>query len=476
MAQVTNMVEAHSIDWIPPKDRHGRAWLQGPFWFVGNFQYFTIALGFVGPALGLSFGWSVLAGVLGIIFGSWFAAFHGAQGPKLGLPQMIQSRAQLGYRGVIIALVVVFFIYEGENVIGQVLLAQGLNGSFHWNADAVEAGAAALALVLAIFGHDWLHRMYRTLFVVSFPLMLIITIGVLAGDAGRAPSNVHLGFTGVAFMAQFATAAAYNVILAPYISDYSRYLKANTPSRSTIWWVFIGAAASPLWLIPLGSWMAIHLGVTDGLTGLKLAGNNFVGGVGSAAALASAAVLAVVAGVNSYGASLSVLTAYDAFRKIKPTRKVRIIAVAVPVVLYYVAGDFVTTSATNTINTLLTLMLYLIVPWSGINLTDFFLVRRGQYSILDLFRKDGIYGSWSWRGLTAYAVGFASEIPFMVLPQIGGFKFTGPVASALSGADISWIVGLIVSGLAYFVLCRSLNLPKEREAARVSTEELALAD
>ena len=59
-------IEVHSIDWIPDTERHGKVWQQAMLWFLGNFQYFTIPIGFVGPALGLSLGWSILAGALGI--------------------------------------------------------------------------------------------------------------------------------------------------------------------------------------------------------------------------------------------------------------------------------------------------------------------------------------------------------------------------------------------------------------------------
>ena len=58
-------IEVHSIDWIPDTERHGKTWQQAMLWFLGNFQYFTIPIGFVGPALGLSLGWSILAGVAG---------------------------------------------------------------------------------------------------------------------------------------------------------------------------------------------------------------------------------------------------------------------------------------------------------------------------------------------------------------------------------------------------------------------------
>jgi len=120
-------IEVHSIDWIPDPERHGKTWQQTMLWFLGNFQYFTIPIGFVGPSLGLSLGWSILAGTLGICFGTLFMAFHATQGPIFGLPQMIQTRAQLGYRGVVVALFAVLFTYMAFNVADQVLMASGNN-------------------------------------------------------------------------------------------------------------------------------------------------------------------------------------------------------------------------------------------------------------------------------------------------------------------------------------------------------------
>ena len=100
--------------------------------------------------------------------------------------------------------------------------------------------------------------------------------------------------------------------------------------------------------------------------------------------------------------------------------------------------------------------LYLFTPWTAINLVDFFFVRRGRYSIRAMFDPDGLYGRWNWRGLAAYAAGFAAMIPF--------FKthlYTGPVALALGGADISMLIGLPVSAAVYLLACRSLDLKAE---------------
>jgi nucleobase:cation symporter-1, NCS1 family len=466
-------IERHSIDWIPEDERHGKLWHQAPLWFLGNFQYFSIPIGFIGPGLGLSLGWSILAGALGIVVGTLFMAFHATQGPRLGLPQMIQSRAQFGYRGVLVPLFATLFTYMAFNVADQVLMSQGLNAAFGWSAGVVAVVVAILAAVIAIWGHDWVHRVFRSILIFSLPVVTVLSVGVIFGLAHGHASGQHLGFTLAAFMAQFSAAAAYNITYAPYVSDYSRYLPSQTPARKVIGSVFFGAAASPIWLIALGSWLAIRLGATDGLLGTKLAGNNIFHPLGSVAAILLAAGLAATMGMNAYGGMLSVLTGIDSVKRIRPTRLARIVTIIALAVLWYVIAETISSSAVTTVLDSLTLMLYLLVPWTATNLVDFFLVRHGHYAIADIFTSRGIYGAWGWRGLTAYALGFLAEIPFMVLPDIAGFKYTGPIAKQISDVDISWLVGLAVAGISYWVLSRSLNVRAEEAAIEASDRRLA---
>ncbi|MDQ6730145.1 MAG: cytosine permease [Actinomycetota bacterium] len=467
-------IERRSIDWVPEEARHGKLWHQTPLWFLGNFQYFTIPIGFVGPALGLSLGWSILAGALGILVGTLFMAFHATQGPRLGLPQMIQSRAQFGYRGVLVPLSAVLFTYLAFNVTDQVLLSQGFEKAFGWNANVVAVAVAVLAAIIAIWGHDWVHRAFRTILLLSLPVVSILSIGVLFGLAHGHASGQHLGFTVAAFMAQFSFAAAYNITYAPYVSDYSRYLPANTGPRKVIASVFFGAAASPIWLIALGAWMAIRLGATDGLLGTKIAGNNLFDPLGSIAAILLAAGLAATMGMNAYGGMLSVLTGIDSVRKIRPTRRARIVTILILTAVWFVVAQSISSNAATTVINSLTLMLYLLVPWTATNLVDFFVVRRGHYAIADLFTSRGIYGTWGRRGQIAYFAGLIAEIPFMVLPSLGGFTYTGPLAKQISNVDISWLVGLAVSGTVYFLLARTLNLRSEETAIAASERQLAV--
>ncbi|MCU1573110.1 MAG: permease for cytosine/purines uracil thiamine allantoin [Micrococcaceae bacterium] len=466
------LIEVRSIDWVPDNERHGKLWHQTPLWFLGNFQYFSIPIGFIGPSLGLSLGWTIVASILGIGVGTVFMAFHASQGPTMGLPQMIQSRAQFGYRGVVVPLLATLFTYVAFNVVDTVLLGDGLSNSFGWNPAVIAIVAALGAAALAIFGHDWVHKAFRVLLYVSLPLMLILTIGVLTGHAGGTDSSVQYGFNWGAFMAQFAAAAAYNITYAPYVSDYSRYLPSRTRSGSVIAAVFFGASSSAIWLIILGAWLSIRLGATDGLAGLQLAGNTVFVHLGDATALLSALALAATMGMNAYGGMLTVLTTIDSVRPITPTRKARVITILILTAVWYLIASTITSGAVSTVFSALTLMLYVLVPWTATNLVDYFLVRKGHYAITDLFTPTGIYGVWAWRGLLSFAIGLAAEIPFMVLPQIGSWSYTGPLARALDGVDVAWLVGLLVTSVAYFLLSRSLDLTAERAAQARSDEKL----
>ncbi len=197
------------------------------------------------------------------------------------------------------------------------------------------------------------------------------------------------------------------------------------------------------------------------MLGIETAGNNIFHPLGALTAFFLAAGLAATMGMNAYGGMLSILTAIDSVHSIKPTRAARVITIVALTVVWYLIGKAVTGNAVNTVLTSLTLMLYLLVPWTATNLVDYFLVRRGHYAIGDLFSPRGIYGRWGRNGLIAYAVGFVAAIPFMVLTDIGGHSFTGPVAKQISSIDIAWLVGLLVSGVSYWLLSRTTNVRAE---------------
>ena len=269
-------IEGRSIDFVPESERHGRLAHQGQFWFLSNFHFFVIAIGFVGPSLGLSLGWTALAGFLGILIGTTFQAFHASQGPELGLPQMIQSRAQFGYRGVIVPLIANMVSLVGYNVVATILISEGVHGM--WGIDRRLAAVAVSVVTagVAIWGHDQVHRMFRLMFWISLPLFLVLSLAMATGHAGGAAHPTG-GFNWPAFATQLASAASFNLTGAPYVSDYTRYLPGRTRRGAVIASVFFGSGTSAVWLIALGAWLATRMGASDGLVALRLAGTGAPG-------------------------------------------------------------------------------------------------------------------------------------------------------------------------------------------------------
>ena len=113
------------------------------------------------------------------------------------------------------------------------------------------------------------------------------------------------------------------------------------------------------------------------------------------------------------------------------------------------------------------IIFYFLVPWSAVNLVDFFIIRKGQYAIREIFNPRGMYGRLGWRGLTAYFVTVAIMVPFFSTPI-----FTGPVASAISGADLSVLVGIPVAAILYYVLASGVDRKTELATVAASNADL----
>jgi NCS1 family nucleobase:cation symporter-1 len=454
-------IEQRSITFVPEHERHGRVIDQGPFWFLSNFHFFAIAIGFVGPSLGLSLGFTVLAGTVGILIGTAFQAFHASQGAELGLPQMIQSRAQFGYRGVMVPLLATFVSLVGYNVVATVILSEGMQALWSVNRVSFSVGMSILAAVLAVWGYDWLHRVFRILFWISLPLFAVLTLAVFTGRAGGT-SAPDAGFNAVAFLSQLASAVSFNVTAAPYVSDYSRYLPTKTPRAAIILNVFLGSALSAIWLIALGAWLATHMGVTDGLMALKQSGDVVITGLGSVLAITSIVALVATVGMNAYSAMLTLMTTLDSIRPMPSSQSLRIGLIGAITLLWIVIALSLGGEAITYVNAMLVMMLYFLMPWTAVNLIDYFWLRRGRYSIRDLFTPHGLYGAWGGRGLFAYAIGFVVSIPFFVVPNV----YTGPIAARLGGVDLGWLVSLAAAALAYLAV--SWQFDPATEAATVA--------
>ena len=456
-------LEKRSIDYVPLAERHGKVWHLWPVWFSGDAHLATLAVGVLGIALGGNLLWTGTAVVLGCAIGTFFMAFHSAQGPQLGLPQMIQSRPQFGYVGALLVWAVALVTYTGYNSFNQVLAAQALHQlDGHVSADsaAVMIGFAALAAVLAVIGYDSIHLAQRTVAFIMIVLLTVFSAGAVLLEI-PASQWEPAGFRAGPFLTELLAAASYQLSWSIYVSDYSRYLPREVSVRASFWWTYVGAFVGGAWMMLVGSIAAASAPQLDVAGALERAADHIAAGFGPVLLVGSLLGLVTIATLNFYGASLTLLSVYDTFKPVKSGGGQRIVALG----LLAIASTAIALDSSSDFlagfSELLSVLLYLFTPWTAVNLVDFYLVRKGHYSVREIFNPHGMYGRWQWRGLLAYGTGFAAMIPFFSV----GPRYIGPVARALGGVDLSILVGLPVSAAVYLLACRSIDLGKDRAAA-----------
>src|SRR3954469_5079 len=253
-------IEVRSIDYVPLGERHGKVRQIGPLWFMSNAQIATLATGLISITGGGNLIWSLIAIVVGIFIGTIFMAAHSSQGPQLGLPQMIQSRPQFGYIGALLVWLFAYLQYAGFNIFNTILGGEAIGG-------AISSGQASnpvwlwvvtiVAVVIALVGYDLIHSVERYLMILTIIVLAMLTVSALVNLHVPASQFNLADFHAVPFLGQLGVAAGYQISWAIYVSDYSRYLPPSVPTRSTFAWTFWGSALGVIWVMFLGSWIAV---------------------------------------------------------------------------------------------------------------------------------------------------------------------------------------------------------------------------
>lgn len=440
-------IERRTIDFIPEQERHGSPSDLFTFWFGASVNMTTLVIGALLIGLGLNLFWSTVAIVLGIASGTVFVASHSVQGPRLGIPQMIQSRAQFGVYGAIIPMLFVVFIYLGYSVANTLIVYQGL-------ADIVPLGRATIVVLfslamflIALYGYRLIHGVQRWLAyasILGFALVFIIILQNPPPASLWQPEPTALSL----ILAGIGLTATFTLSYAPYVADFSRYLPSQTSSAKVFWCTYAGFIVSLSMTMLLGAMLAALIpSYMDNSAG-NLA--NLFGPY--APVLYALIVVGLLCAniLNLYGAFMAIVTTIQSFRNwaISTSARAAIllvvacanIAMSVPDM-----GDF-----SNLFLNFIFLMSYALIPWTAINLVDYYILRQGRYSVADIFDPDGIYGRWNHITIFAFFLAILVQIPFIAT----GF-YTGPIAQALGGIDLAWLVGIIVGAAAYYFPMRA---------------------
>jgi len=460
------LIETRSIDYVPLAERHGKVWHLWPVWFSGDAHLATLAVGILGITLGGNLLWTSIAVIAGCALGTFFMAFHSTQGPQLGLPQMIQSRPQFGYTGALLVWAVALIAFIGFNAFNQVLAAQTihqLSSSISATSPTAIVVFALIAMAVAIVGYDTIHLAQRVFAYLMIALLTVFSVG--AAFFLKLPPEQWdpSGFKAVPFLTELFAAASYQLSWSIYVSDYSRYLPKEVGVRASFWWTYLGAYIGGAWMMLVGTVAAAAAPKLDVAAALENAADSIIPGFGPILLTGALLGLICITSLNFYGASLTLLSVADTCKPLECTAGKRIASLVVAGIVSTIlalnaSGDFV-----RQFGDLLAVLLYLFTPWTAINLVDFYMVRKGHYSIREIFNPRGMYGKWNWRGLIAYFIGFVVMIPFFSTGL-----YMGSIARALGGADIAMLVGLPVAGIVYLIACRSFNIEHDRHLARTA--------
>ena len=441
-------IEQHSIDFIPLSERHGKPRDLWTLWFSANMQFTAITTGALAVVLGQNFFWAALSILVGNLVGGIFMAYHSAQGPRLGIPQMIQSRAQFGFYGAILPLVLVIIMYIGYFATSAVLGGQAFAGWLHLSPSVGIVIVALICAVLAIYGYDAIHRYERYLAYIFAVAFFYLTVHLMAVHESAAAHLLNpQGFSFPVFLLAVSVFATWQITYAPYVADYSRYMPPDTPVSSTFWATYAGSVLASVWMMWVG---ALAMAVAA-----KAFNANGVAYIVGQAHLGEAFYLLIILGIiaanvlNLYGIYMSTMTTVSALRRSGHSNGLRIGIIVFGGIVGTALAIWGQGNFLNNYSNFLLLLLYFLVPWTAINLTDFYLVRHGHYHIDAILERSRLYGDVNWRAMVAFFGAVATEIPLM-----NTTLYQGPLSKLMGGADISWLVGILVAGALYYAFMR----------------------
>jgi purine-cytosine permease-like protein len=242
-----------------------------------------------------------------------------------------------------------------------------------------------------------------------------------------------------------AIGVGWGISWVTWASDYSRFVPRRVPSASVFWYSYVGMFVPTVWLAILGATIASTTLDTDPA---KMVSAVF-GGITSLLVL-----LLVLHGpiatniLNVYSAALAALSM--GVRVSRTAMAVVAGLVGYLVTIYFV---FQPSFAKAFDNWMISLLLWM-SPWAGVILADFFVARRGRIDVEELYRDPdrSAYGDINWGAIVAFIAGLVAgwAVEDGLVPAL-----QGPISTKLlAGADLSWLVGIVVAGALYLALGR----------------------
>jgi NCS1 nucleoside transporter family len=455
MAKTELRIDDTAIEPIPDADRDSTGPQQMWIWAGANIAPINWVLGALGIALKLGI-WDTIAVIFfGNIVGAAIFASFTVMGHKTGVNQMVLSRAAFGRRGAYLPTALVFLMvlgWIGVNTYFPVRISLGILSQFGV-ADSMTPTLVIMSLVMIIqiaigtYGFYAIRTFEKYTVPVTIAVMLLMSIlawsqpGVVDWNLASSLSPAER-FTKLTLLTT-AIGVGWGISWVTWASDYSRFVPRSVPSSTVFWYSYIGMFVPAVWLGILGASIAT---VTHDADPAKMVSAVFGG------PMAVLVLLLVLHGpiatniLNVYSAALAALS-----MGIKLPRVVLALISGVAgfaVTLYFVF----TPSFANAFDNWMAGLLLWVSSFAGVILADFYVKRRGQIDVPELYRspETSAYGDINWSGIVAFLLGLVAGwlVQDGLVPE-----FQGPISiNMLGGADLSWLAALAVAAVVYLVL------------------------
>ncbi|MVO88636.1 nitrate reductase [Streptomyces sp. p1417] len=446
-------VEAHGIDHIPERERHGHPRQLFSVWAAANVNYLSLVIGGTLVLMGLTLAQAFAVIVVGSLF--WLlTGLLAVSGPAAGAPSEVITRAIYGIRGNRVNNAVVGWMisvcYFALNLAAAATAAFSLVEKAGVTASTgvkvvVVLVVAALTLTIGVYGHGMIMKLYLPITLALAAVFAVVAVGVFRHtDFSYAPSTAPSGTELWTMLLAGVTLIGAGPLSYTTSADFARYLPRTASRRAVMGWTALGGFVPSVVVCSLGACAATAVDMTDPQSGLQQLLPGWFDPV---------FLLALVLGTIAINA----LTAYSAGLALQAVgirirRSLSVLAdgtAAVSLTLYgLLVSDFL-----DTVSNVLQLTVVLLGPAMAVYATDIVL-RRNRYDGPALMDETPTGPFWYTAGVNmAGALALTGGVAVSALCV--NTLYTGPIAHALGGMDLALPAGIVVASGLYVLLART---------------------
>ncbi|TQR18748.1 NCS1 family transporter [Psychrobacillus soli] len=377
---------------------------------------------------------TMLAALISIAIISTIFALNDRLGYKSGIPYVVQLRMSFGTKGTVISSLLrgipAIVWYGIQSWIGGTALNEFIkivtSGSFD-NVFVCFVALQLVQIVISLFGFHAI-KWVETVASIVFMIGLIYVFGILVSSYSTEITQTWVqakGSWGLPFFGLIMVFLGNYAGIFVSAADYSRELKTGISDKKRGALYFVPITISYGFVIVIGAMLAAATGITNPAIALPVVIDNpYISAGVSLFIVITVIATNMVANVVPPAYVITLLT------KLK-------YKVSVTITGLLALGAFpwllVQESSAAGLNMFVLIYSAFLGPVISILLVEYYILRKQRVETAELYNEEGSYAGYNPAGLLAMFIG---------------------AAAAFVEVELAWIIGLVVAGVAYYLLSK----------------------